>query len=229
VPDPCIVLIAAADLLPSLKERTGDADGEVLTFTDADALRALEVITKRRPAVVALERVFAATPRGAALINRIKSDPSLGSSEIRIVAHDQEYVRVHARRTPEPAAPSKAATAVAAVPAPATIQPLDFKGTRRAPRYRIAAEVEVLIDGNQALLIDLSSIGAQVMSPNVLRPTQRVRMSLFDEKGTVRFNATIAWANFEIPAKYGPRYRAGIEFLDAKAEAVDTYCARHKA
>ena len=77
VSEPCIVLIASPDLLPKLTPRVSNPDGEVLAFTDADALRALEVITKRRPALVALERVFAATPRGAALINRIKADPSL--------------------------------------------------------------------------------------------------------------------------------------------------------
>lgn len=225
---PCIVLIAAADLLPSLKERTGDSSGEILTFTDGDALRALEVITKRRPSVVALERVFAATPRGAALIKRIKSDPSLSSSEIRVVAHDQEYVRVPPRRSPEGAGGNGAA-AVAAVPAAAAVKPLDYHGTRRAPRFRVPGHVEVLVDGNQAMLVDLSRIGAQVVSASVLKPGQRIRMALYDEQGTVRFNATVAWASFEIPPKSVPRYRAGIEFLDANAAAVETYCSRHKS
>src|SRR2546425_299126 len=44
----------------------GDA-GELLAFTDADALRALDAIRSRRPAVVMVERAFASTPRGAAL------------------------------------------------------------------------------------------------------------------------------------------------------------------
>ena len=85
--DSCTVIIAASDLLATLKERTGDVNGEVLAFSDSDALRALEVITKRRPRVVALERLFAATPRGAALINRIKADPALVESEIRVMQH----------------------------------------------------------------------------------------------------------------------------------------------
>src|SRR4029077_925193 len=69
VPDSCTVLIAAADLLPPLKERDAREGGELLAFTDGDALRALETIMKRRPAIIALERAFATTPRGAALIN----------------------------------------------------------------------------------------------------------------------------------------------------------------
>lgn len=222
------MLIAAADLLPSLKERTGDACGEVLTFTDADALRALEAITKRRPTIVALERRFAATPRGAALIKRIKSDPSLLDSEVRVVAHDGEPICVAPRRSLEGAG-GHGGAAVAAAPAATPTQPLDFRGTRRAPRFRISGKVDVLVDGNQAALVDLSTIGAQVVSVAVLKPTQRTRMVLADEHGTVRFNASVAWASFEIPPGGGPRYRAGVEFIDANAPAVDAYCARHKA
>jgi len=39
----------------------------------------------------------------------------------------------------------------------------------------------------------------------------------------------VAWASFEIPPKSNPRYRAGIEFLDAETEAVGAFCLRHKA
>jgi hypothetical protein len=88
--------------------------------------------------------------------------------------------------------------------------------------------MEVLVDGNQAVLVDLSTLGAQLVSATVLKPSQRVRMALFDAKGTVRFNAAVAWASFEIPPDSVPRYRAGIEFIDADPAAVDAYCARHK-
>ena len=92
--DPCTVLIAALDLLPALQEKAESINGELLTFSDSEALRALDVIVKRRPEVVALERQFAATPRGAALINRIKADPTLTGSELRVISHDSDYVRV---------------------------------------------------------------------------------------------------------------------------------------
>jgi hypothetical protein len=86
-----------------------------------------------------------------------------------------------------------------------------------------------VIDGNTAAVIDLSTIGAQVVSPTILKPNQRVRVSLGDDNGSVRFNAAVAWASFEIPPKSGPRYRAGLEFVDAEASAVDAICARHKS
>ena len=187
------------------------AVAEILTFADADALHALEAITKRRPAVVALERLFAATPRGAALIHRVKADPSLRASEIRVVSHDSDYVRV----SPRPAAPPAA--------------PLDQRGTRRAPRVRMSPRADATIDGHQATLIDLSTVGAQVVSAGALKPNQRVQMVLADDSGLVRFSADVAWAFYEIPPKGGPRYRAGIAFLDADAAAVDAYGLRHKA
>ena len=215
----CTVIIAASDLLATLKERTGDVNSEVLAFSDSDALRALEVITKRRPRVVALERLFAATPRGAALINRIKADPSLIESEIRVVSHDRDDARV-SRRTPMEGAPGAAAT---------TAPPLDHRGTRRAARFKIAAQVEIVVDGNTATLVDLSRLGAQVVTDNSLNPSQRVRMLLSDQVGVVRLNASVAWAHFEILPGKGPQYRAGLDFVDADGQAVDGFCGRHQA
>jgi len=197
--------------LPGLQERAGKINGEVLTFTDADALAAVQAIVKHRPQVIALERNFAVTPRGAALINRIKVDPSLRQSEIRVLSHNSDYMRVVPR-------------------APAAVAPaLDQRGTRRALRSKMAARVEALLDGKTAMLIDLSIVGAQVVSVSMLKPNQQITVGLKDEVADVRFNASVAWTSFEIPPNSGPRYRAGINFTDADAAAVDAYCARHKA
>ena len=216
------VLIAAPEHLQTLKEREDFSGAQ--TFSDAEALRALEVITRKRPDVVALERIFAATTRGAALINRIKADPKLSSCEIRIVAHDSAYSRVPAG--PPAAVNDGAAVAVAAPPAPATA-PLDQRGTRRAPRFKIVDGVEVMVDGNAATLVDMSVVGAQVISVTILKPNQRIRMSIAEGKKPLRFSAGVAWASFEL-AKTGPRYRAGIEFFDAEAEAVQKFCEAKK-
>jgi hypothetical protein len=227
----CTVLIASADVLPTLKEKTTSSDSELLAFTDAEALRALEAITNRKPALVALDRVFAGTPRGAALINRIKADPNLKQSEILVISPDSDFSRF---RKHAPAGGGEGGGhAAAAVAAPATApptapaQPLDQRGTRRAPRYRIAGQVEVLIDGNPSSLVDISTVGAQVLSTAVLKPNQRLRMTLNDQAGDVRFRASVAWASFEISSK-GPRYRAGIQFLDGNAQQIDAYIARHR-
>lgn len=213
------VVIAAPEHLPALMER--DDFHAAQGFSDQEALRALEVITRTRPHIVALDRTFAATTRGAALVNRIKADPKLSSCEIRIVAHDSGY----SRSTAAPSAPAPVldgpAVAVAA-PAPASA-PLDQRGTRRAPRVRIVDDVEIAIDGNVATLVDLSVIGAQVVSPTILKPNQRVRISMGDTEKPLRFSAGVAWASFELAAT-GPRYRAGLEFFDADADALQQFC-----
>jgi hypothetical protein len=219
--EPCTVIIGAPSLLDALRERVG-GEGEVLTFGDHEALKALETIATRRPHVITFERLFAATSRGAALINRIKADPALQHVEIRVVSHDGSHSRVSPRRgkSKTPSAAAKVATAPAAAS-------LDYRGTRRAKRYRMVAGTEVQVDGASAEIIDLSVIGAQILSPSTLRPQQRVRITLADDGGVVRINAAVAWASFEIP-KSTPRYRAGIEFTDAQAAAVEAFCKRHQ-
>jgi hypothetical protein len=217
------ILIAAPEHLQVLKEREDFSDAQ--TFSDSEALRALEVITRKRPTVVALERLFAATTRGAALINRIKADPKLASCEIRIVAHDSEYSRAPGAR-PDSEADGAAGLVAVAAPAPVAA-PLDQTGTRRAPRFPIVDGVEVMVDGNTATLINLSLVGAQVVSPTILKPNQRLRIALVEGRRPIRISAGVAWASFEL-AKAGPQYRAGIEFFDAEPDAVEKFCDAKK-
>jgi hypothetical protein len=203
------VLIAAAELQPLLKQ-SHDGTVELFVFSDLAIPDALETIVARRPSVVAIEHVFAATTRGAALIERIKADAALDGCEVRILAHDGRY-----------SVAEKASGGTAAAR-------LDSRGTRRAERHAIAGPLEVLVDGNPASLVDLSRLGAQVLSAAVLKPNQRVRISLADARGTTRVNASVAWAAFEIPPKTNPRYRAGLEFIDADPTTIDNYCLKYR-
>ena len=209
---PDTVLVAAPEYLPALQEQ-GDF-GDALAFSDADALKALEAITRDRPKVIALETQFAATSRGAALIKRIKADPKLRKCEIRVVSLEGDSEEFSQS---EPTLRGAETEAVK----------LDQRGTRRAQRAKIVDGVEVLIDGSPAMLIDLSVVGAQVVSPTILRPNQRVRMILPDEERPIRCVAGVAWAAFEMP-KSGPRYRAGIEFFDAESGNLDRFIEQNK-
>jgi PilZ domain-containing protein len=211
VSDSCTVIVAPSELLPGLKERAGAIDGELLTFTDTDAQSALQAIVTRRPRLVALERMFAVTPRGAALINRIKADPSLRQAEIRVLAHNSDYSRVVPR--------------VTAPPPPA----LDQRGTRRAPRVRIAENTRILIDGKAGSIIDLSIVGAQVVSSNGLKPGQRIAVALVDEIASTSFEATTVWTSFQTSPSGSPRFRVGLDFEGADAPAIEAFCVRHKA
>jgi hypothetical protein len=232
----CTIIIAAAQHLDALKQRAG-SDTEVLTFTDDHVLAALAAIRSKRPQVVTLERLFAVTSRGAALINRVKADPSLAAAEIRIVSHDGSYSRVSPRRGqmaspkvpgPETLQPQPTAAPEApATPAQSGASPLDNRGTRRAHRFRMTEGTEVQLDGGLAKIIDLSVRGAQIMSSQQLKPQQRVRVILADNLGSVRVNAAVAWALLEMTNGIS-QYRAGVEFKDAETKAIEAFCIRHK-
>jgi len=213
-----IVLIGPADALPGLRDRV-DAGGELHTFTDSEALEALDHIVRSKPRIVAIDQEFSTTSRGTALINRIKSDPSLGSCEVRVISHDSAVSRVVVRRNPA------GGTAIA-VDEPKPV--LDYRGTRRAPRVRIKEGVDITIDGNVASLVDLSTAGAQVLSAKMLKPNQRVRLVLSDSKTTIRCSGAVAWASFEMPKGSPAHYRAGIEFAAGELQALAGYAERNK-
>jgi hypothetical protein len=214
-----IVLIGPADALPGLKERL-DPKAEVQEFTESEALEALDHIIRTKPGIIAMEDDFSATSRGTALINRIKDDPTLSACEVRVLAHDAAQNRVAVKRG------GQGGPAVAVdEPKPA----LDVKGTRRAPRIRIKDGVEVAVDGSPAALIDLSAVGAQVVSPTVLKPNQRVRVLIGEGKAAVKCSGAIAWAAFEMPKGMPTRYRAGIDFgSSADVPSVDGFAKKHK-
>ena len=220
-----VVLIAEPDQLDALKSRSEYTDAQA--FTDAETPAALEAIISGRPDIVAIERLFAKKSRGAALINRIKADTSIETVEIRIVSAESGATKSSGKGgSTAVASNDKGGGTVAAVAAPPVA--LDQKGTRRAQRFKIIEGIEVLIDGNPAMLVDLSTVGAQVVSGTLLKPNQRVRLSFTEGAKPVRFSAGVAWSAFELP-KAGPRYRAGIEFFDADPDAVSRFCDTNRA
>ena len=233
------LIIGAQNLMPALRDHV-KVDGDVLTFADTEPIQALQMIMDQRPGLVVLERLFAATPRGAALINRIKSDPALAHAEVRVMSHTGDYTRqvVKPSVSAPPAGPpavsaSGSAPQTSGSPAATAEAPkaLDWQGTRRAPRFRVRAGVELQLDGNPAAVIDLSTVGAQVISPTVLRPNQKVRITIPNDELQMRFRGAIAWAKFELPKApvKAPQYRAGVEFTDADAKAIDDFTGRNKS
>jgi hypothetical protein len=195
---------------------------ELHAFVETEALEALDHIIRRKPRIVALDHHFSSSSRGLALINRIKDDPALIECEVRVLAHEDALNHKTVRRSQS--AVHGSAAAVIEKPD----RPLDQRGTRRAPRITIKDGVEILVDGNAASLVDLSPVGAQVLCATVLRPNQRVRLTLADAKGTVRCSGSIAWAALELPKGQAPRYRAGIEIKVADPESIRKFAERHK-
>lgn len=203
-----IVLIGPAAAIPSLRERL-DSGAELHTFIDTETDKALAHIIRSRPRIVAVDHAFAATLGGTSFINRIKDDPALLGCELRVIQHDD----------PLAAAPPAAAD-------DDVKPPLDRPCVRRERRHLMPDGVEVLVDGYSTSLIDLSPLGVQVLSARSLKPNQRVRVVLSDEKGIVRCHGSIVWASFEMPAGEAPRYRAGISLTVADPAALGAYLKR---
>ena len=224
MPSP-VVVVAATNLMPSLRDRLAD-EGDLQTFADTEPIQALQAILERKPDLIVLERLFAATPRGAALINRIKTDPHLANAEVRVMSHTGDYVRQVAK----PSVVEVPYGGGGYAPVVTENRQLDWHGTRRAPRLKIRSGVEIQLDGNPASVIDLSTCGVQVLSSTILRPNQKVRVSIPNDDFVMRFRGAIAWAKFELPQPSSPPlYRAGVEFIDADATAVDAFGLRNKA
>jgi archaeosine-15-forming tRNA-guanine transglycosylase len=213
-----IVLIGPSGALPALRERLTPG-AEVQTFTDTETLEALDHIVRSKPRIVALDYQFSLTSRGTALIDRVKDDPELQACEVRVVAHDGALSRVAAKRKS-----SSHLTVAVDEPKPT----LDPRGTRRAARVAIRDGVEVLVDGNSATLVDLSPIGAQVLSAKMLKPNQRVRVTFTDGQATIRCSGSIVWATFEMPKGQPTRYRAGIELTSADAVQMNVFAERYR-
>ena len=201
------MLIAPAKHLSALAAQEASATA----FPDANAIGAVKTIIQQQPAVVVLEHSFAATSRGIVLVNRIKADPSLAHCEIGLVTHG-------ATEPTPPVVPD------VLVPAPGA--PLDDRGTRRVPRAELAADAEVLVDGKPVAMVDFSAAGIQVVSHAALRPSQRVRVTLPDQD--VPLNAAVTLAEFEMGGG-APRYRAGLEFQEGDAAALERFLADHLA
>ncbi|MBI2835731.1 MAG: PilZ domain-containing protein [Acidobacteria bacterium] len=223
------VVIGPAETLPQLRARL-DERPDTAAFSDAEIPEALQVIAEQRPSLVCLDRLFAATTRGMAFVKRLSADVS-GDFEIRVVAHDDDYSRIvrpsrgsaGQAPSPDPLAPELDPSAAA----PDT-KPLDRTGTRAAPRYKIREGVEVQVDGNPVTLVNLSTTGAQIVSPTILRPNQIIRVTVAYAREVIRFSASIAWASMEmskVPGK--PQYRAGVEFNHGDFDAIQEFCERY--
>ena len=197
--------------------------GRVLYFSDSNLGSAFESIRAHHPRVIALESNFAHTSQGRDFVDRVQRLP-LSESAVHILSlTNGEW----SARLPSHAA----VTTVTAVPrAPAAAFAASIN-TRRVPRFPVLDPLAMKVDGLKMDLVDMSVMGAQVLSAPVLRPNQRLRVTLPDEDNScLSVSAYVAWSAFELPKNaLQPYYRAGVEFTDAAVQALEAFCKRHCA
>lgn len=100
--------------------------------------------------------------------------------------------------------------------------------SRQARRVKVTGAVEVLIDGVASTLLDLSALGAQIMSPTVLRPNRCVRIALPSASGRLTCEGRIVWAQLESArAQTSAMYRAGVRFVDVNPGDITTLVSQY--
>jgi hypothetical protein len=209
--DAVTLLIGPKALAASLAGHPDIRDTELVVFAEENVCEAVQQMVRQRPRVVAIPEKFAMSPRGTAFTHRIAVDAQFAGTQVLVID-------------------TQGAAVAVPIDAHPTWLPLDGAGTRRVPRIRMRRGLDVQIDGATASLVDLSTLGAQVISTTVLKPRQRVRLILAVEPYLIRAVGTIAWALFEIP-KGGlpPQYRAGLEFTSADPEPLLQFCLEQAA
>ncbi len=226
-----MVLIAPKEAVDTLRGQLPE-DNSLQVFTEFQVREAVEYIATEKPAVVAIEERFAVSPRGEALVGRIMDDPTLAGCEIRILTGAPRVDKASRRKSGTGIKPAVAVAPPELVEVPPTPQG-DRWARRRIDRVRLIAGISVTVDGNPAELIDLTHVGAQVVSRMVLRPNQRVRVQLPEDKNdgrrAVRCSASVVWASFEMPPGQPPRYRAGLKLSGAEAEVFADFALLHRA
>jgi hypothetical protein len=229
------ITVIVADATQTLAIRAGVAlSGRVKWFTPGNLFAAHESIQMHHPKLVAVEAAFAQTPPGQEFLARIERLAIRGSAiQLVVRAQGKWATTPYAGQlaTVESQAGGAAVSAegpVAVVPRLAVAGQTKGANTRRASRFKILESLNAVVENGQATLVNISILGAQVVSQPALNPTQKVKIVLPDADEMVRLTAHVAWATFEQPQPgAAPHYRAGMEFTDAAKEILEDYCRRH--
>jgi len=214
------IVVADAKHLPSIRASV-KLPGSMMHYTSGNVGSAMESIRAYRPKIVAVEENFADTFPGRAFIDRVEALDVAGCN-ICLITQDGGRWTTAARSasavapTP-PAIPTK--TPVVTPPA----------STRRAPRFAVKNRIDAIVDGGPAGLIDLSVLGAQIVSEPVLRPNQKIKLDLPDTSDLVSVVGMVAWSSFELAhsTQQQPHYRVGVEFSGAARDTLERYRLRY--
>ena len=78
--------------------------------------------------------------------------------------------------------------------APALVAaPMAVVSTRRAPRFLVRDPLNAVIESGSATLIDISVLGAQIVSGPALRPRQKIQIALPDTSDLLHVTAHVAF------------------------------------
>jgi hypothetical protein len=232
------VVVADSTRLPAIRDGLR-LPVRAVYFTSGSLASALEGIRTNQPKLVAVDAVFAQTPQGIAFVERVEKMPG-AEADIRLIVKLEGRWVTAPRNTPIAAARASAPVAVPApkpvvvvAPAPKVVAAVVSTeptpaSTRRAPRFLVRDPLNAVVENGSASLVDISVLGAQIVSQPMLRPNQKIKLALPDMGETLTVTALVAWSMFEVPKlETKAHYRAGVEFTGAAQQALEDYRLRH--
>jgi PilZ domain len=233
MPSDFTVIVADAARMPAIRAGL-QVLGRAMHITSGNLASAMDSIKNFQPKLVAVDAVFAQTLTGAAFIERVEK-LAIADGDIRLIARvEGSWITTARRQTSgfivSPPIVAVPAASIVAAPAPVSAAQIAAISTRRAPRFLVRDPLDVVVENGSAALIDISILGAQVVSGPVLRPSQKIKIALPDDRDLLHVTAHVAWSTFEKPQMVADaHYRAGIEFTGAAQEALEDYRRRHCA
>ncbi len=218
--------VGAHDQLTAERDQVA-ADRHRLAEERADFVRSHDALLLQRDTIVH-ERDDIARERDRIVEERDR--------EIKALREELAKARSDVARTAAPAAPPKPTIVEHEIaelqedtvkrpkkPAAPTHLPV-----RKSDRQAFPNALGVQIDGEAALLVDLSVTGAQVLSCSALKPAKTVKMLLPSSESPVLCRGRIVWARLEPTSPGKPiRYRAGMFFTATDQAAVQSFISRH--
>jgi hypothetical protein len=197
---PCVVLLNRSQLTPLLRDRLEQAP-DVVLIEVADILPAPEPLASHTPALLLLGNTVSWSPAGWQFVERFRAlSPE---TDLRVLP-DNEIAMAKLFNGPAeaPAAPNLMSASF----------PLTRVPARRIRRRAMPSGTTALVNGRPAFLIDVSPLGAQVLTRVVLKPSQLVSFNM-SSRPQSRVRGHVAWSLYELTGPGGaPHYRAGIGF-----------------
>jgi PilZ domain-containing protein len=149
------------------------------------------------------------------------SFPGPGCQIVQILV-EHAALRLTARRQ---AASPGAQPADAGRPDHAVDKPV-YLQARQARRVKKQEGLDLTVDGAESSLVDVSSSGAQILSPVAMRPNRVLRLMLTAGERALACKGRVMWARFEQGrGSAAAHYRVGVKFTDVDQKTVEAFLA----
>ncbi|HSL21053.1 MAG TPA: hypothetical protein VK886_05920 [Vicinamibacterales bacterium] len=192
------IILMRSELVARMRQHF-EADDSIAVFDASEVIPSFAVVAAKAQMLLVVGHLFAELPAGFEFLERFREVNA--TAEIRVLSSDAAGT---------PLVLHQPVTRPAHLGLRSTSQPLRRMPARRAPRTEMPPDAAILVNGVPVRLVNLSPLGAQVLSPYVLRPGEQIHVRLPER---TRVRATVVWSTFELSgAQRAPLYRAGLEF-----------------